>query len=149
MKKIIIFLSLSLFIRRSVRVGGSLIILLLLLTGCKEDDPIIVEEQILGRWQWVRSTGGPLINDITPESLGETQGIEYLPDGSYYLYTDGIVTDFGKYTIGKEQGMFRAEPVYIINYREFITKQAILELSENRMLLGDECLNCSQHEFVR
>ena len=59
-----------------------------------------VEENLVGTWQWVRTDGGLAfhIHD-TPASTGKNIDLKINSDGKYFIYTNGVLTSEGTYTL--------------------------------------------------
>ena len=70
-------------------------------TACsKQGKKPIVEENLVGTWQWVRTDGGIAFHiHETPASTGKNIDLIINSDGKYFIYTNGNLTSDGTYAL--------------------------------------------------
>lgn len=74
----------------------------LMFWGCskKHDNTLESNQSIVANWKWVRTDGG-IANHIheTPISTGKNIDLIFKGDNSYSIYTNGVLTSQGTYSI--------------------------------------------------
>ncbi len=107
---------------------------------------------VVGRWSWVRSTGGLLPADRTPATEGYDMSLEFAAGGTVRIWFDD---DFGGETtyevgIGSSNGALEGTPV--IRYGESLfgfMEQAYQFTDPDTMVLFDGCCDGFTWHFRR
>lgn len=71
----------------------------ILATGCSRDSVAGVEEQLVGRWEWVETTTSPNNLKITPALVGHTSAVEFDRRGRARFYQDNSMTGAAQFTL--------------------------------------------------
>lgn len=122
---------------------------LLCLPGCKESEGTAYHE-LYRLWEWVESTGGFAGGLQTPDSVGYNQYIEFEEDGRYTHRKEGIAVTRGTYTIISAESILDNQVYDMLVFDNgAIPNQAIIQLTDNRLVLRDECFDCSTHIYSR
>jgi hypothetical protein len=124
-----------------------LILLLASLTiNCSNDDENNIDQQLIGEWKWIESSGGIQGETLNPQTTGENRNIEITSDKIKY-YTNGILTLEFDYYLQKGESIRTNEKTDLMIY-ENDRKQSIV-LNENKLILYDECYDCYQNEYIK
>lgn len=117
--------------------------------SCSNDDNVTnisTSEKILGVWNWDKSTGGFGGWTYTPESTGDTQRLEITGTTLKKYINDELVYETN-YTIELR------ESVLFSGMHEMIVGDngagSIIEFSDNKLFLSDDCNDCFQSEYIR
>jgi len=111
----------------------------------KNDDPKITAE-LLGKWNWIESSGGFAGKTETPATTGNSITIEFTRE-KYIKYVNGLAEQEMTYQIEKGKSIRKTEDSFLILY-ENGRKQSI-EIIDNKLILFDECHDCYQNEYVK
>ncbi|WP_372639786.1 hypothetical protein [Ancylomarina sp.] len=127
------------------------VILILLFFGlffsCSDDDDgQLFDAEIIGRWDWVESTGGIDGRTDTPASTGNQIVIEFRA-GSYKKYVNGELEEEMTYKLEEGESMIFGKMAVMIIYQNG-WKQSI-ERCDSKLILHDECLDCFRNEYTR
>ncbi|OGS71082.1 MAG: hypothetical protein A3F91_10230 [Flavobacteria bacterium RIFCSPLOWO2_12_FULL_35_11] len=124
-----------------------LILLLASLTiNCSYDDEVNINQQLIGEWKWIESSGGIQGEILNPQTTGENRNIEITSDKIKY-YTNGILTSEFDYYLQKGESIRTNEKTDLMIY-ENDRKQSIV-LNGNKLILYDECYDCYQNEYIK
>ena len=116
----------------------------LLTMNCSNDDDGEIRTNIIGQWNWIKSTGGIAGSTYTPESTGENKRLIITSDSIKYFTNDNLVSKV-KYTIelrdiyGEIRELIVPDPLGITQF---------FELNENKLTLIDYCNDCFVNEYV-
>lgn len=123
------------------------IVLLTILTiNCSSEDENNINEQIIGKWKWVESSGGIQGGTHTPQTTGENRNIEITSDKIKY-YTNGILTSEFNYNLQKGESIRANEQTDLMIYENDRIQSIIL--NESKLILHDECFDCYQNEYIK
>ena len=94
---------------------------LILMIGCEDHENIenvtfnSPEDQIIGKWEWIRTTGGLAGVDETPLSTGKTLQINFESNGAFVWgpLEDASIT--GMYYLDTVMTIFSSIPLPVIN----------------------------------
>jgi len=124
-----------------------LIIFLASLTiNCSNDDENDIDQQLIGEWKWIESSGGVQGETLNPQTTGENRNIEITSDKIKY-YTNGILILESDYYLQKGESIRTNQKTDLMIY-ENDRKQSIV-LNENKLILYDECYDCYQNEYIK
>ena len=125
------------------------IIPLLALVSCEEESVEFSESAIIGKWQWISSSGGIGGWTYTPISEGYNQSIEFTSAGKYIRFVKDTLNEESQYSISTGKSIFSEIPFELITYEDKSIEQAILSLKNDKLQLGDNCYDCFRHTFRR
>lgn len=140
----------------SARRRNPLVVLLLLTAGLGvpacSSSAVGPEIDIEGRWIWVKSEGGLLPADRTPESEGYGLTLVFGSTGTVRLLQDGTLVGETTYevTVGAPTGALEGAPV--IRYGEPLLgfqEQAYQFVTRHTLLLADGCCDGFTYHFLR
>jgi len=114
--------------------------------GCKktETSPF---SMLYHRWEWVRSSGGIAGVVQTPQSEGYTQAIDFDEEGFFTLYRDNAVFISGSYTVINAESILDNTGYDMIIFDNGLLQSAIIQLSEDTLVLREEAFDCFTHTY--
>lgn len=125
------------------------------LTACSVVGSNRVHSRLVGKWQWIRTTGGFVGMVITPDSVGYESYTVFEPDHTYSVFRADTLVKKGKYRSGKEDGektisyediqYFPPRP----NKTSFSPRQWIKFRGSDTLVLMDQCYDCYISTYVR
>ena len=89
---------------RSVPAALILAAVVLRVAGCDGSPTAHGDDRVVGRWEWVRATGGIAGTERTPETEGVGRQLRFEPDGSVELWRDGDLQVRTSYRIRPSTG---------------------------------------------
>jgi len=117
------------------------------LDGCSLVDrgcvlPLEVEE-LVGTWDWTRSTGGIIGATYTPETEGKTAAIEFTSDCQLRTFENGSLVESSSFFVrpGREQD------TVLVREDHFVDQS--IRLRGSRLELYDYCADCYAYYYVR
>ena len=126
------------------------IILFIFLLGsvlrCSDNVEQKINEQLIGKWTWIKSTGGISGTTKTPETCEKTIIIEFTAD-KFIQYNNGNKVLEMVYSIEKGPSIHSEEECYLIIY-ENGNKQSV-QYEDGVLILYDECYDCFQNEYKK
>lgn len=121
--------------------------------GCiRETSPVSpASSGIYGTWQWVKSTGGIAGTEQTPGTTGYTVVLVFTADGTYKYYRNTTLIETAHFTIRREQVTGYPNMIDVIHYEheESHISQAISFNGKDTLNLGDLCIDCFGHQYIR
>lgn len=120
------------------------LILISFLFSCERD--IENSENLIGKWNWVKSTSGFEGIVETPSSTGKNIAIEF-SRSKVKIYENGILESEKNYKIQTKKSEVGGKRRVIV-YDPYQTDQSFF-IENNTLILSDECLDCLYHEYVR
>lgn len=123
-----------------------LITLGLIILSCSKGENLVVANDIMGEWKWVRKTGGIAGINETPKE-GELLVIKLNADKTYIRLENGKVTSTGKYSLGKAESMLFNEEYSTLSIDEM--RPLMYEVNENSLYLFDDMYDGFNYEYVR
>jgi len=120
----------------------------LILPGCKKTDDSSYS-MISNMWEWIESSGG--IGGVvqTPQSQGYTQSIDFDEQGIYTKYRDNSVVKSGTYTIIRAESELDGNVYDMVVFDDGTQPQAITLVTDNDLILREECYDCFTHVYRR
>lgn len=112
--------------------------------GC--DDKVSPNAKLIGRWNWIQTSGGLAGIIETPASTGKTAFIE-ISSTSIKRYENGVLLGERNYSIDKGQSIYSNEDTFIINYDNDWKQSFVIQ--GDTLILRDECFDCHQTEYVK
>jgi hypothetical protein len=104
--------------------------------------------RILGRWDWVESSGGIAGVTLTPESTGQTMLLQFLPVGQVRLFEDGSLTRTVGYQVLGDAQADSTEVAYQPALWGFASQTATFP-SDDELVLTDPCCDGFTYRWVR
>jgi len=114
-----------------------------LLTGCSRDSVAGVEDQLVGRWEWVETTTPTNDLKLTPAVVGHTSAVEFDRRGRARFYQDNSMTGAAQFTL-RHRGYHKQ----LIMYHGYRGHQ-YYEVVGNRLRLRDADAEGRGHLFSR
>lgn len=110
---------------------------------------------LVGKWNWIESSGGFGGGVLTPKSEAYTIHIEFTKKNIFKSYKDGVFNMQSnlKFNIGKS--IYTAEPTTIISYYRGKEKDMSMMndsfefKGKDTLILKQECHDCYTRTFVR
>jgi len=124
----------------------------LVAVSCSSSDLLFVESgDIVGRWEWVRSTGGIAGTTRTPATEGyegslrfEADGtVEWREDGELQWSTTWDLLNVGSGPLADRKVIAYGDPVFGWD------EQAVEIRRDGHLILTDPCCDGFEHEYVR
>jgi len=104
--------------------------------------------RILGRWDWVESSGGIAGVTLTPASTGHEMSLQFLPVGQVRLFEDGsLVRTVGYELLGDAQGD-SVEVAYVPALWGFDSQTATFP-GGDELVLTDPCCDGFTYRWTR
>ncbi len=120
-----------------------LIVSLILLSACTADN--LVDNQIIGDWIWIQSSGGITGKTETPESTQTTKKLSITKKTVKYFVNNTLESEIGyRLDLGES---IRGENSKLIIY-DSGNKQSY-EIIENNLFIYDNCYDCFQHTYLK
>ena len=117
----------------------------LTILGCSKDDDNS-KINLIGNWNWERSSGGIAGTTESPQSTGQSRKLIISSD-SIKGYLNGNLNFKTRYTIENGESLIFNEP------REMIIQEngfrQILNLTGNRLILIGDCNDCFIDEYIK
>ena len=104
--------------------------------------------RILGRWDWVESTGGIAGVTLTPASTGHEMSLQFLPVGQVRLYEDGSLVRTVGYGVVGDPEADSVELTYQPALWGFESQTATFP-SDLELVLTDPCCDGFTYRWVR
>ena len=123
----------------------SLLVLLFTIISCSNHRSDDDTNPIIGKWNWVESSGGITGSTTTPKSTGKSIRLE-ISSTTIKRYTDGVLNLESSYSIQTATSIFGGERKLIIYEND--SKQSFTRTG-NELLLNDECYDCYLSRYVK
>ena len=109
----------------------------------------ITNAKLLGKWEWIESKGGLSGNSIiTPNSTNKTVYLEITND-KIKRFENGILISNIFYVLESKRSIFSGTFVQTIVYDQSAQMQQSFDITNNSLILNDECYDCFTHTFVK
>ena len=122
-----------------------LTLIVLLTINCSNDDDEEISSNIIGQWNWVKSTGGIAGSTYTPESIGENRKL-FISSDSIKYFSNGDLLSKVKYTIELRDVYGESRELIV---PEHLGTTQFFELNKNKLTLIDYCADCFVNEYVK
>jgi len=129
----------------------ALIISILVLASCTKENtiPSTGPSKLAGKWNWVYSCGGLAGTTYTPKTEKKTVMIEYDTNFTYRYYENDTLKHESQYHIIKDRSIFSRDSSLIIVNNLSSMRQSYAILSNDTLILRDECYDCFEHLYTR
>jgi hypothetical protein len=114
--------------------------------NCTNDDENINKIEVIGNWNWIESTGGIDGRTDTPTSTGNQIRLEISRNSIKKFVNDVEVFNL-IYSIETRQSILFGENRDLIIFENDFNQT--IELSENQLILFDECTDCFRNVYIR
>ncbi|WP_185958387.1 hypothetical protein [Fodinibius sediminis] len=125
----------------------SFLLIIAIFSGCS----ILVSDtqtsQIVGKWEWIRSTGGVIGETVNSDSAGiANRQIVFKSNSAFSFFRGDTLVIAGTYSFHKSEGET------VINYDtetgSFIDQRLRFQ-GEDTLILADECYDCFINYYSR
>ncbi len=123
-----------------------LLLVSLFILGCSNDDDQNSSLNLIGTWDWVRSSGGFAGEIITPESTGTTMTLIITNTTITRIIDNDLVASENPYTIEITETMSGELREMLIEGDAF---GQIISLDGDSLILTGDCNDCFISEYVR
>ena len=120
--------------------------ILITLIGCTQEGDINLSSQLVGKWNWIESSGGIDGRTETPESTGNAVTIE-ITRTTIKTFINGNLESEVNYDIQSGSSIRTTEKTELIVYENGTTHSVVLE--GNSLVLFEECYDCFQHNYLK
>jgi hypothetical protein len=121
----------------------------LLLFSCGDENPNLDNSnKLLGKWDWVESTGGLAGMIYTPKSTGNSKMLEF-NDSICFYYVDAKLQNKRKFEIKKIKYTNEIDSVNMIEYDNSSILQQVTFRSNDTLVLIDNCFDCYVNVYKR
>lgn len=103
--------------------------------SCSRDSVPTMENQLVGRWEWVQGGGTASTNSATPATTGHSVVVEFDRRGRARFYQDGAMIGAAKFRL-KAVGNGWRKGKNLIIYRGYKSQQ-FYSVSGNKLILQD------------
>lgn len=109
----------------------------ILMSSCSKDND--VSDKLVGTWQWVRTDGGLAYHiHHTPASTGKFIDLKIARGNRYYIYTNGILTSQGTFTISTQNCIHDHEDKAFLDFSGNTERDMMIEdVTDNELHLSD------------
>jgi hypothetical protein len=123
------------------------LMVMLSLAGCQKEEDAVTGTGLVGKWEWVSTTGGILGVHQTPQKLGYTYWIAYTQDSLYNVYDkNNLLVASNPFTLIKANSIFdNKEHVMIQSY----SMRTSFEVRHDSLFLFEEVSDGFNNVFVR
>lgn len=111
--------------------------------GCSRDSVAGVEDQLIGRWEWVETTLPSDSLKLTPALVGHTSAVDFDRRGRARFYQDNSMTGAAHFTLRR-----RSRRKQLIVYHGYRSHQYYTVVG-NRLYLRDTDAEGRGHLFAR
>lgn len=116
------------------------------LASCSKKDNFQASTDLLGTWNWVKSTGGISGTVETPESTGNQITLEITED-TYKKFVNGNLEIEQSYVIVKGQSIWTPVISDLIILED--DSKLSVDISGDKLILYEECYDCFQNEYIK
>ncbi|WP_166923593.1 hypothetical protein [Flavobacterium poyangense] len=104
------------------------------------------DTQLIGKWNWIKASGGFVGHVLTPESENKKVVLEFCNCVIKHYENGKLVSEF-PYSIEVKKSMRYGDlRKMIIGYPP---ANIVFEIKNNKLYLFDECTDCYQHEYEK
>lgn len=134
--------------------------LALIAAGCRKkvEMPDAQMEKLLGKWEWIATSGGISGSSSTPASEGHSRQAEFTNKGFYYTYEDNHQLYKMTFKVTKEMSNNTMEEAFLLKAKD---RQGIAKTKEvmvaktiefegnDTLVLTDNCVDCYREVYKR
>lgn len=115
--------------------------------SCKKETVYPID--IIGKWDWIRSSGGIGGSTYTPEITGEKIVLEFTSDSVFRKYINDTLKIESKFSIIDSETIFSIEKTKVIKYGNISIRQSFSFESPQLLTLHDEIYDGYANEYRR
>lgn len=133
----------------------SQLFLILLMSFCWFGYSQNKSKQLVGKWEWIESSGGITGGIMTPKSEGYTIQSEFTKKGIYRSYKDGLLNLQMKYKVVLIKSVLSGAESYMVHYQNVkgqnlsMVNDSFEFRGKDTLILKEECHDCYTRIFVR
>lgn len=101
---------------------------------------------IIGKWDWVQSSGGIIGATTTPKSTNKTMSID-ISKSEIKWYENGNLTATDAYSIQTKESILGGKQQMLV-YSSGRPSQSF-SVDGNKLFMSDECNDCYRSEYVK
>lgn len=120
---------------------------LILLTSCNDDK--LEANDLIGKWNWISSSGGFAGTTLTPENTGDTIVIEFTPDSLCRRYLNDSLVMESTFSIQHSESIIDHELAQVLVYDQGYLHQSFQFDSPNELVLFDEAYDGFISHYIR
>ncbi|WP_367755929.1 hypothetical protein [Flavobacterium sp. WC2430] len=120
--------------------------LIFTLFSCSTSESTMVANSIVGKWDWVQSSGGITGETTTPSSTNKSMSVE-ISKSEVKTYENGNLTTTESYSIQAKESIFGGKKPMLV-YLSGKPSQSF-SVEGAKLFLSDECYDCYQIEYVK
>lgn len=126
----------------------SYLLFILFFSSCSILDSNSTSPNIVGRWNWILSTGGFAGEVSTPDSAGvPNRRLIFNPNYTFSFFRADTLVKTGKYTLKEKDGEVVIS--YDTGKQSLFFDQRITFQGNDTLILADECYDCYINTYVR
>ena len=110
------------------------------------DEVQFVFTDLIGKWDWISSSGGIAGITHTPESTGDVRKLE-ISSNTFKIFTNGSLSFESNYTIELRESQTSGEQRELIVIENGINQ--LFDRDDNKLLLFDQCSDCFVSVYVK
>lgn len=122
------------------------ILIVAVFSACERNPDSPASEKLMGKWNWVKSSGGINGKVQTPASTGKNVVLEFSAS-KIKIYENGILQSERSYTIQTKNSITGGQKEMLV-YEPFRPDQTFV-IENQQLFLSDECADCYQSEYQR
>lgn len=122
------------------------LILISFLFSCERNSENSNSENLIAKWNWIKSSGGIDGKVETPSSTGKNIMLEF-SQNKVKVYENGILKSEKNYNIQIKNSIMGGQKQMLI-YDPYQPDQSFL-IENNKLFLSDECYDCYQSEYIK
>jgi hypothetical protein len=122
------------------------LILISFLISCERNSENSTSENLIAKWNWIKSSGGIDGKVETPSSTGKNIVLEF-SQNKVKVFENGILKSEKNYNIQTKTSIMGGQKQMLI-YDPYQPDQSFL-IENNKLFLSDECNDCYQSEYVK
>jgi hypothetical protein len=124
------------------------IFIAILFLSCEKNNDSLSNWNLIGQWNWVKSSGGIAGMTYTPNSTGKNRVLEFSAT-TLKIYENGLLTAETSYSIQIKKSTNNLSESILVYAKPFMISQAFV-LESNKLYLNDyECNDCFASEYSR
>lgn len=116
-----------------------------LMMQCSTDKNLPENKSILGKWNWIESTGGIAGVTLTPKSTGNTITLE-ISKNTIKKFVNGNLESELQYTIEIGSSIFGGDKPIIVYEND---SKSSFEIKNNLLILNEECYDCFESKYSK
>jgi len=137
--------------RSTVTISKKIFILsilgLILLASCSDDR--LETNELIGRWNWLSSTGGIAGTTYTPENTGDEIVIEFTSDSVFRSYLNDSLMMESAFSIQISKSIYNQDSTKILVFEDGYMYQSFEFESPNELILRDEAFDGFISHYIR